>query len=159
MVRLAKAKLNKRSQELELAWIENEINPASRTLRFFANLPNRIDADDRNTTGQRYVQWEFRPGQRMQLSIPVETWEEQFVLPVDAVVKEGFESFLFLQNGDQFDRVAVHEKFRDTTSVVVENDGAVYPGDIVALRGAHQMHMALKNKSGGGADPHAGHNH
>lgn len=145
--------------ELELAWIENEINPTSRTLKFYANLPNRLVADDKNISGQRYVQWEYRPGQRMQLSIPVETWEDQFVLPVDAVVKEGFESFVFLQNGDHFDRVSVHEKFRDTTSVVIENDGAIYPGDILALRGAHQMHMALKNKSGGGADPHAGHNH
>jgi len=29
----------------------------------------------------------------------------------------------------------------------------------VARTGAHQMLMALKNKSGGGVDPHAGHNH
>jgi hypothetical protein len=35
----------------------------------------------------------------------------------------------------------------------------LFPGDVVAQRGAHQMQMALKNKSGGGVDPHAGHNH
>ena len=43
--------------------------------------------------------------------------------------------------------------------VVIENDGSLFPGDVVAKRGAHQLQMALKNKSGGGVDPHAGHNH
>ena len=35
----------------------------------------------------------------------------------------------------------------------------IYPGDIIAHAGAHQMQMALKNKAGGGVDPHAGHHH
>ena len=30
---------------------------------------------------------------------------------------------------------------------------------VVAFTGAHQLQMALKNKAGGGVDPHAGHNH
>jgi hypothetical protein len=81
------------------------------------------------------------------------------VLPIEAVVKEGIDSFIFQQNGEHFDRIPVHEKYRDQTSVVIENDGSIYPGDVVALRGAHQMQMALKNKSGGGIDPHAGHSH
>jgi hypothetical protein len=49
--------------------------------------------------------------------------------------------------------------YRDQAYAVIKNDGSVFPGDIVAQRGAHQLQMALKNKSGGGADPHAGHNH
>jgi hypothetical protein len=93
------------------------------------------------------------------LQVPVESWSDQIVLPIDAVVREGVDSFVFQQNGDHFDRIAVHEKYRDQTSVVIENDGAIYPGDVVALRGAHQMQMALKNKAGGGIDPHAGHSH
>ena len=78
---------------------------------------------------------------------------------VEAVVRDGIDSFVFHQNGDHFERVPVHEKYRDQTHVVAENDGALFPGDVVALRGAHQMQMALKSKSGGGIDPHAGHNH
>jgi hypothetical protein len=50
-------------------------------------------------------------------------------------------------------------KYRDQKYVVIESDGAIFPGDVVALRSAHQMQMAIKNKSGAGADPHAGHNH
>ena len=49
--------------------------------------------------------------------------------------------------------------YRDQSSTVIANDGSLFPGDIVALKGAHQMQMALKNKSGGGVDPHAGHTH
>jgi hypothetical protein len=53
----------------------------------------------------------------------------------------------------------VHVQYRDQTSVVIANDGSLFTGDVVAMRSAHQMQMALKNKSGGGVDPHAGHNH
>ena len=35
----------------------------------------------------------------------------------------------------------------------------IFPGDVVAGSGAYQIHLALKNKAGGGIDPHAGHNH
>ncbi len=55
--------------------------------------------------------------------------------------------------------MAVHIEHRDRSSAVVANDGAVFPGDVVAAKGAYQLHLALKNKSGGGIDPHAGHNH
>jgi hypothetical protein len=30
---------------------------------------------------------------------------------------------------------------------------------VVAANGAYQIHLALKNKSGGAIDPHAGHTH
>jgi len=148
-----------RIDNLELGWINNEIDPATRALKFYAMLPNILMQDSMNSTGQRFISWKYRTGQRLQLQVPVESWSDQIVLPIDAVVREGVDSFVFQQNGDHFDRIAVHEKYRDQISVVIENDGAIYPGDVVALRGAHQMQMALKNKSGVGIDPHAGHNH
>jgi hypothetical protein len=53
----------------------------------------------------------------------------------------------------------VHVVYRDQNSAVVENNGSLFPGDIVAGQGAYQMHLALKNQSAGGVDPHAGHSH
>ncbi|TWT92868.1 hypothetical protein Pla108_40080 [Botrimarina colliarenosi] len=144
---------------LPIAYLANEIDPKSRTLPFYVELPNEVTDDTENDRGQRFVTWRYRPGQRMQLQVPVEEWTDQIVLPTDAVVKEGPDSFVFVQNGDHFDRIAVHERYRDRKSVVVANDGAVFPGDTVALTGAHQMQLALKNKAGGAIDPHAGHNH
>ena len=81
------------------------------------------------------------------------------MLPVDAVVKDGADWFVFRQNGKRFERIPVHVRHRDQRAVVIENDGTLYLGDIVAMKSAHQLQMALKNKSGGAVDPHAGHSH
>lgn len=145
-------------ENLEIAYLANQVDAQSRTLNFYVRLPNEV-AKDHRANGDRYVEWRYVPGQRMQLRVPVEEMPEQIVLPVDAVAREGAETFVFQQNGGHFDRVPVHVKYRDQYSAVIDNDGSLFPGDVVAMRGAHQMQMALKNKSGGGVDPHAGHNH
>ncbi len=146
--------------ELTLSFVANEIDPESRTLKFYVDLPNEILRDTKNAAGRRFLTWRFKPGQRMQLRVPVEELPNQIVLPLDAVANEGAESFVFQRKGKQrFDRIAVHVLHRDQTSVVVANDGALFPGDVVAQRGAHQLQMAVKNKSGGAIDPHAGHTH
>jgi biotin carboxyl carrier protein len=144
---------------LPIAFLANEVDPATRTLPFYVSLDNEIVEDSENEAGQRFLSWRYRPGQRMQLRVPVEEWADQIVLPAAAVVREGPDSFAFVQNGDHFDRVAVHERYRDRRSVVIANDGALFPGDAVAMTGAHQMQLALKNKAGGAIDPHAGHTH
>lgn len=144
---------------LELAFVGNSIDPDSRTLSFFVELPNQVMRDEKNSEGQRYLSWQYRVGQRLELQVPVEQWESQIVVPVDAVVKEGADWYVFQQNGANFTRVPVHVKHRDQSSAVIANDGSIFPGDVIALKSAHQMQMAIKNKSGGGADPHAGHNH
>lgn len=145
--------------DLELLYSASGVDVESRTLRFYVRLPNRIVRNVPSPNGLGYVEWKYRPGQRLQLRVPVEEWEQQIVLPVDAIAQEGAESFVFQQNGDHFDRVPVRVIYRDQSHAVIKNDGSIFPGDIIARRGAHQMQMALKNKSGGGVDPHAGHNH
>lgn len=144
--------------DLDIAYLANEIDPDSRALRFYVDLPNRLTSD-RSSRDHRFVEWQYFPGQRMQLQIPIEEWPDRIVLPVDAVASEGADYFVFQQNGQHFDRVAVHVEYRDQRSVVIANDGCLFPGDVVATSGAHQMQMALRNKAGGAPDPHAGHNH
>lgn len=146
-------------EDLEIAWLDSEIERASRTLKFYVHLPNELLKSVKADTSPRFVNWRFRPGQRLQVRIPTEKWEQQIVLPVEAVAREGAESFVFQQNGDHFDRLPVHVKYRDQHAVVIANDGQLYPGDVVARKAAHQMQMALKNKAGGAVDPHAGHSH
>ncbi len=146
-------------RHLKIAFVSNSIDSESRTLSFYVELPNAIVRDQTNHDNQRFISWKHRIGQRLEVRVPVEQWEQQIVLPVDAVVKEGADWFVFVQNGKNFSRVPVHVRHRDQTSVVVANDGSIFPGDVVAMRSAHQMQMAIKNQSGGGADPHAGHSH
>ncbi|MCA9134132.1 MAG: efflux RND transporter periplasmic adaptor subunit [Planctomycetales bacterium] len=144
---------------LKIAFVDNAIDPATRTLSMFVELPNEVLRDDENADGQRFITWKYRLGQRLEIRVPVEKWENQIVLPVDAVVKQGAEWFVFQANGQRFDRIPVHVQHRDQHSVVIANDGSIFAGDVIAHRSAHQMQMAIKNRSGGAVDPHAGHSH
>ena len=87
----------------------------------------------------------------MELRVPLERWTDRIVLPVDAIVEEGAETYAYRQNGNTFQRVPVHVEYRDRDSVVIANEGTLFPGDVVAAKGTYQIHLALKNKSGGGA--------
>lgn len=144
---------------LKIDYLDNQIETDARTFSVFVNLPNRVLYDSTRKNGARYLAWQFKPGQRMQLKVPVEVWEKQIVLPVEAIASEGAEHFVFQENGDHFDRRPVHILYQDQLWAVIQNDGAIFPGDKIALAGAHQLQMALKNKAGGGVDPHAGHTH
>ncbi len=144
---------------LKLMYLADKIDPDTRAFKFYLRLPNEIVLDQISSTGHRYLEWRFKPGQRLELQVPVERWTDRIVLPVDAVVEEGAEMYVYRQNGSQFERMPIHVEYRDRKSVVVANDGSLFPGDVVAGNGAYQIHLALKNKSGGAIDPHAGHNH
>jgi cobalt-zinc-cadmium efflux system membrane fusion protein len=143
---------------LQLAFLSNEIDIETRSLRFYVELPNTV-ISDRQQGQHRFVEWKYFPGQRLELLVPVAEWTDRIVLPVEAVARDGAESYVFQYNGDHFDRVPVHVEFRDQTNAVIANDGAVSLNARVAMRGAHQMQMALRKKAGGGPDPHAGHSH
>lgn len=144
---------------LKILYVNNEVESDSRALYFYVGLPNEVVHTNTTPEGHRFVTWRYKPGQRMQLRVPVEQWTERIVLPVDAVAQEGAESYVFQEIAGHFDRRPVRVLYRDQNKVVIADDGSIVPGDRVALTGAHQMQMALKNKAGGGVDPHAGHNH
>jgi hypothetical protein len=143
---------------LKLLYLADQVDRQSRALHFYVRLPNEI-ISDRQEDSHRFVQWRFNPGQRVELSLPVERWSERLVVPAEAVVNEGAESYVYRQSGDHFHRVPVHVEHRDQKSAVIANDGSVFPGEVIAAHGAFQIHLALKNKSGGAVDPHAGHSH
>jgi multidrug efflux pump subunit AcrA (membrane-fusion protein) len=144
--------------DLKILYLENAVELESRALRFYVLLPNEVVRDEQ-TDKHRFIGWRFKPGQRVQLTVPVERWTHRIVLPVDAVIQEGAEWFVFQQNGARFDRKPVHVEYRDQRWAVIATDGSLFPGDVVASTGAYQMQLAMKNKAGGGVDPHAGHNH
>lgn len=144
---------------LKLLYLAPRVDPDSRTLDFFVALPNELRRDARLPAGARFIAWRFRPGERVQLSIPVETWENRLVLPIDAVALDGPEAYVFLPKGDRLERRAVHLEYRDSRWAVIANDGALVVGAPVIVSSAQQLHFALKNQLGGGIDPHAGHQH
>jgi membrane fusion protein, heavy metal efflux system len=144
---------------LKLSHVGNTIDEQTRSLAFYVELPNELIRDERNSEGQRFVTWKYRVGQRMRLLVPVEEWQDQIVLPVDAVAKDGVEWFVFRKKDNEFERVSVHIKHRDLKNIVIENDGRIARADVIAYKAAHQLQMALKNKATGGVDAHHGHDH
>lgn len=142
---------------LKILYLGSKIDPESRVLSCFATLPNEMVRDDKAADGRRFVGWRFRPGQRMQLKAPVETWENRVVLPVEAVVQEGPESYVFREDGDHFHRCPVRVEYRDPLSVVLAADNEIKPGDRLAMNSAQQLHLVLKNRITGGDA--AGHTH
>ncbi|MCE9629388.1 MAG: efflux RND transporter periplasmic adaptor subunit [Planctomycetia bacterium] len=151
--------LGRQVEGLQIAYVADRVAPESRTLRFYVTLPNEAVAEPRADGTNRLMTWRYKPGQRMQLQVPVEEWTERIVLPAQAVAQDGVENYVFRANGDHFDREPVHVEHRDPQWVVIANDGTLFPGDRVAMSAAQQLQLAIKNKSGGGIDPHAGHNH
>ena len=144
--------------DLKVVYISNEISRDSRSLPFYVGLENKIERSEQRGS-KKYISWRYKPGQRLTVRLPVSQIDDALVVPKDAVAEEGPERYLFVENGDHFDRVPVHVLARDSVNVAVKNDGQVWPGQTIAISGAHQLQMALKNKSGGAIDPHAGHNH
>lgn len=144
---------------LQILYIADKIDPAKRTLDFYVTLPNKSQRDTTLDNGRRFIAWKYRPGQRVQLEIPLETLTDRIVLPVDAIAQDNTETYVFTPNGNQWVRRSVHVEYRDQRHAVIANDGALFPGDRVALTGAQQLQVAIKNKSGGAIDPHAGHSH
>lgn len=144
---------------LKILYLDDNVNVQSRSLPFYVPLPNQLLREEEKLDGRRFVYWQFKPGQRAQIRIPVQRWENRIVLPIEAVAQEGPELYVFEANGDHFDRRAVHVEYRDQQSVVIANDGTLPVGATVAASAAHWVQLALKAKSGGGVDPHAGHNH
>lgn len=144
---------------LEIFSLSNTVDPSSRAFLFHVRLPNELIRDRRTDDGHRFCSWQFKPGQRMELLVPVERWADRIVLPRDAVVQDGAESYVFEKNDGHFDRRSVRVEYRDQYSAVLADDGTIAPGATVVVAGAYQIHLALKNKSSAPPDPHAGHNH
>jgi cobalt-zinc-cadmium efflux system membrane fusion protein len=127
---------------LQIQSVANQIDQESRTFAFYLPLTNQGEAYRRDDKDR--VNWRFRPGDRLRLSVGVEEIEDVFVLPQAAVVREGPEAFVFRQNGDLFDRISVHVRHEDTNSIVIANDGKLRKGWFLAQNSAASLNRVLK---------------
>lgn len=133
-------------QNFNVTYVANMIDPESRTFRFLMPLDNQSRLIEKG--GKAQTLWRFRPGQRVRLLVRVEKLENVFVLPADAVARDGADAYVFRQNGDIFDRKPVQVVYRDSHNVVVANDGSVPAGIYVAQTGAAQLNRMIKSQSG-----------
>jgi len=129
-------------QSFTIHHLANTIDPSSRTFAFYLPLENQSRTYEKD--GRSWLHWRYRPGQRVRLQLRVEKFDNVFVLPADAVVREGADAFIFRQDGDLFDRKPVHVIYQDRQRVVIANDGSVPAGLFVAQNGATQLNRVLK---------------
>lgn len=138
---------------LTILYLANVIDPESQTFPFYVPLPNQHREYTR--AGRTFRLWRFRPGQRVQLGVPVEEFTDVFVLPADAVARAGPEAYVFRQNGAYFQRRTVRVLHEDARRVVLANDGSIAPGAFVAHHGAEALNRVLQAQAGG----EGGHGH
>lgn len=135
----------------QIRHLSNSIDVASRTFDFFIPLENQ--SRSYMSEGETFVVWRFRPGQRVRLYVPVEKLENVFVLPAESVVREGPEAYVFRQNGDLFNRIAVQVLHEDRLNVVLANDGSIKPGLYFAQNAAASLNRVLKAQASSGMQP------
>jgi len=143
---------------LRVVYIGTEVGRQSRVLPFYVALENQIERTD-TRDDKKYISWVYKPGQRLTIRLPKSQIQNAMVVPKEAVAEEGPERYVFVENGNHFDRIPIHVVARDSVHVAIANDGQVWPGQSIAISGAHQLQMVLKNQTGGAIDPHAGHSH
>lgn len=148
---------------LKIRYLESSVDGLSRIQKFHIPLANQVLRATTGDDGMAYHAWLFRPGQRVRLSVPVDLLTERIVLPAEAVIQEGADAYVFLENGKRLERTAVVIEHLDARTAVIKNDGTITPGfDVVAKNHAYQLNLELKKKlgeGGGGGHSHEGHNH
>lgn len=141
-------------QKFQIRHLSNTSDPDSRTLDFFIPLTNQARLYQKED--QNFVVWRFRPGQRVNISVPLEKIDDVLILPSPAVVFEGPEAFVFQQNGDLFNRIPVRVVHQDRYDIVIANDGSVSAGVYLAQNAAASLNRVLKAQAASGmrADVH-----
>jgi len=138
-------------QQFQVRHLANTIDVTTRTFDFFIPLQNQSRTYEND--GTTFLVWRFRPGQRTRIDVPVEKLPDVFVMPAEAVVREGPQAYVYRQNGDLFNQIAVHVVYEDRLHVVVANDGSITAGTYLAQNAAASLRRVLKAQSASGQQP------
>jgi hypothetical protein len=137
---------------------------ATRRYSFHVLLPNERRLVRSASTGRESLLWRFSDGKIVRLKVKVGEFKGEgdrgvFVLPLAAVVRDGPEAFVFLQNGNRFIRKPVRVLYEDAVSVVIKDDGSIEEDDAIAHANAAAIMRALKAQQQGNAGGHDHHGH
>lgn len=129
-------------QTFRIRQMSNTIDPLNRTFAFLIPMENESRVVD--DEGRSLTLWRFRPGQKVRLLVRVQEVKNVFVLPADAVARDGPEAFVFTQNVNTFERKPVRVLLQDRQQIVLANDGSLTPGTYVVQGGAAQLNRMVK---------------
>lgn len=150
---------NIKQEDLEILYIDPAIDPRTRSARFFITLDNVLESR-REVDGRTFVDWTYRPGQQIELHVPVERFTKRLIVPVEAVARDGLRRYVFQVSGNLFVRREVTVEYQDEQFVVLSDKNKNLEGASLAMTGAFQLQLALLNRRGGQSqDAHHGHGH
>lgn len=132
-------------QTFQIAHLANTIDPINRTFAFVVPLEN--ESRMVHVNGRTQMLWRFRPGQKVRVLVRIEKLDNVFVLPAEAVAREGAEAFVFTQNVNTFERKPVRVITQNRQHAVVANDGSLLPGTFVVQNVAAQLDRMAKSQS------------
>lgn len=150
---------------LSLHSISNHVDAESQTFPVYVAIRNEIQTERADDQMRTFISWQFKPGQRAHLRFPVETWTDQYVVPIEAIAEEGPQVFAFMKiphthevDGEimhEFKRVTVELAYKDGRYAIIKKGANVSKYATYALTGAHFLNLAYKQSASGGG----GHGH
>ncbi|HMO15640.1 MAG TPA: hypothetical protein PKD64_09460 [Pirellulaceae bacterium] len=162
--------------DLKILYLDNQADAETRTFPFYLVLQNEVAVERTDPEGRLYRSWKFKPGQRVHVYVPLHPWHDQFVLPRNAVVRSGPESYVFrLENPTdlrtrpsvamrldivehaamwELEPVPVQVLHQDRRNVVIAADGDLMLGDLVVSNRAYQVYLAWRMQVSGGSGGH-----
>jgi multidrug efflux pump subunit AcrA (membrane-fusion protein) len=154
-----------------VAYLTGHVDDATNTYPFFIYLRNEplFNGGD-GGEGGRFVTWRWKPGQRAHIRVPDQRFENQVVVPADAIAVDGLKNLVFRWEGlvdshddhdheegddhnhpriDAFQAVEVRLLHRDRDVAVIDPASELEIGDRIAINHATQLMFALKTSRGG----------
>jgi multidrug efflux pump subunit AcrA (membrane-fusion protein) len=110
----------------KITYLGQRLDPEKRTLPVWITVKN---------SGNR-----MKPEMFATAAVILSTSKDSLTVPKAAVLEEGGEKFVFLQNGEKFDRVDIATGLEDDLFVEVK-DGLV-PGDLVVTDGKRELYTS-----------------
>lgn len=108
----------------KVTFVASELDPMKRTLHFWVS----VDNEDRL----------LKPELFANVALIVEHSKEVLTVPVEAIIDDGAEKFVFVKNGNQFVRQDIATGVSDDRYIEI-TDG-LYPGDQVVTDGNRQIY-------------------
>lgn len=154
-----------RRDGLRLHSINNHVDDESQTYPIYVAIRNEVSSERVDEQGRAFVSWRIKPGQRAHLQLPVESWEQQIVVPIDAIVDEGPAVYVFLKishthehEGEviqEFIRKSVRVSYRDKDFAIISPESDLDLDASYALDNAYFLNLALKQAASGGGHGHS----
>ena len=136
-----------RTSKLDILYIAPTVNAESRAARFYLELDNELLSKTPAVGEHPFVDWSFRPGQRVEVQVPIEEFHSQLIVPADSIARDGVHQYVFVVSHDHAHQQEVAIQYRDEDVAVLSDSEESLEGKTIVVSGAYQIKLALLNRT------------